>query len=391
MSLNEKNKSKITILFLGTQMAVGGAQKVLFMQADWFHVQGYNVLTAYFYDKENFNFEWTSKYPYPVIDLQSWQNGANPFKNGLRLFRGLIRLWRLLRREKVNIIETFTPDSNLLGLVIARLAGVPVRIASHHGVIENRSRWLMRFHGLLVNRGFADTLVAVSERVQRIAVEEDGVKPEKVALILNGIEPLKPFLPTSKYRAQLQAELKIASSQYIVLSVGRVTSQKGHIYLLEAIPDILEHFPDTVFLIAGEGPLRKSLHEESIRMGVVNNIHFLGSRSDIPELLSIADIFVLPSLSEGMPIALLEAMSMAVPVIASNLDQISAFVKHEQQGILVEPKDVVALSESIMRLLENKNLRENLGSAGQILVRDCYTADQMCRQYEQLFLRKFGV
>lgn len=389
MSINEK-KSKITILFLGTQMAVGGAQKVLFMQSDWFHAQGYHVFTAYFYDKENLKSAWNSKCLYPVIDLQSWQNGANPFKNGLRLFGGLVQLWRVLRREKVNIIETFTPDSNLLGLVVARLAGVPVRIATHHGVIEGRSRWLMRLHGWLINLGFANLLVAVSERVQQIAIEEDGIKPEKVEVILNGIEPLKPALPSSEIRKHLQSELQIPPFQFIVLAVGRVTAQKGQIYLLRAIPDILEYFPDTVFLIAGDGPLRKHLLAEAVKMGIDQHIHFLGTRSDIPDLLSAADLFVMPSLSEGMPIALLEAMDMSVPIVVSNLEQISAFVTHKQHGLLVEPKDVRALANSIVLMLDDKPLREKLGSAGQALVQDRYTVDRMCQQYEQLFIRESG-
>jgi len=391
MSNSEGNQSKNKILFLGTQMAVGGAQQVLFSQASWFHKRGYSVSVAFFYDKENLNTQWDEKYPYPIIDLQAWQKGKNVIANIFSLFFGMIRLWKLFHREKISIVETFTPDSNMLGLLIARLAGVPVRIATHHGVIEGRPHFLMRLHGWMVNQNFANLLVAVSERVQQIAIEDDGIMPEKVKVILNGIEPLKPALPSSEIRKQLQTEVQVPPFQFIVLSVGRVTAQKGQIYLLRAIPDILECFPDTVFLIAGEGPLRKHLQAEAVKMGVDQYIHFLGTRSDIPDLLSVADLFVMPSLSEGMPIALLEAMDMSVPVVVSNLEQISAFVTHKQHGLLVEPKDVSALTNSIVLMLDDKPLREKLGSAGQALVRESYTLDRMCQQYEQLFIREIGV
>jgi glycosyltransferase involved in cell wall biosynthesis len=388
MNESIENKKQITILFLGTQMAVGGAQKVLFLQADWFQSQGYNVVTAYFYDKENLKDAWNDKYDYPVIDLGSWQDGSNPIENGFRLLIGLYRLWKLYRQENIQIVETFTPDSNLLGLIVARLAGVPVCIASYHGLIEGRSSRWMRLHAWLVNSSFVDKIVAVSERVRRIAVDEDGIKSEKVEVILNGIEPLQLSQPAQIIREKIRAELKIPDPGFLVLSVGRVTVQKGHTYLLDAVPSVLEEFPDTVFLIAGDGHLRESLVEMALQLDLGSSVYFLGTRNDIPDLLSATDLFVMPSLWEGMPIALLEAMEMGLPVVVSNLDEISAFVKDEQQGLLVEPKNVAALSEAIIRMLTSKSLRMELAVAGQAMVRQQYTVDQMCRQYEKLFQRE---
>jgi len=380
-----------SILFLGTQMAVGGAQQVLFFQANWFHQQGYRVLTAFFYDKENLADSWSDRYPFPVIDLGAWKHPSNPILNVFSLVTGLLRLWSILRKERISIIETFTPDSNMLGLIIARLAKVPVRIASHHGVIEGRSGVLVRIHGKLINWGFANRLVVVSERVQQIAIQDEGVRPDKVQIILNGIPAFDPDLVSAKARAKLLDELDIKGDQPFVLSVGRVTEQKGHRYLLDAVPTILEKFPKTVFVIAGEGTLRNELQEKTIQMGIDQHVQFLGTRTDIQALLFLADVFVLPSISEGMPIALLEAMGMGVPTTASNLDQIAAFVEDRQRGILFHPKDSTALSESILDFLEDKNLRLRIGSAGQSLVQECYTVDQMCKAYERLFLSERGV
>ncbi len=115
-------------------------------------------------------------------------------------------------------------------------------------------------------------------------------------------------------------ELGLHPDGLLVLSVGRLTEQKGHIYLLEAIPGIIEQFPSTVFAIAGDGPLRAELEARAERLGISKSVHFLGMRSDVPALLQMAHIFALPSLWEGLPIALLEAMAAGLPVVATRVE-----------------------------------------------------------------------
>jgi len=376
-----------SILFLGSQMAVGGAQRVLFTQAQWFHDKGYKVIAAYFYDKENLKDEWERLYPFPVIDLNARRSGANPVANFVLLVGGAARLWKLLRKYKIDVIETFTPDSNLVGLFVARMAGVSVRVASHHGYIEGAPGWRAKVHGWIVNHGIADSLVAVSERVRRIAVDEEGIRPDLVKVILNGIEPVLPPKNSTQIRNALHEEFGLSPEDFVYLSVGRLVVQKGHTYLLEAAKLVLERYPEhSVFMIAGEGHLRENLEQKVRQLGLDRVVYFLGNRSDIPDLLSLADVFVLPSLWEGLPLAVLEAMSAGLPVIATRVEGVEAVITDGENGFLLPSKDVQALTEAMIDIREDGTARRVFGEINADLVHKEFTIDRMCKHYEELFL-----
>ena len=377
----------LSILFLGTQMAVGGAQRVLLTQALWFHERGYLVTVAFLYDKERLQDQWQSEYPFPVIDLGMRRIGGAPGKNIGLLLKGLLRLWGLLHHERFDIIETFTPHSNLLGLPLAFLSGVPARIGSHHGKIENIPHFWERLHGAMVNSRIASSLVTVSKRVSWLATQIEGVQPERITLIPNGVG-IPPEGTFDRQDMQLvRREIAVEEGAHLVISVGRLTSQKGHIILLDAIPRVLQHFPKTVFALVGDGPLRDDLEQQGIRLGIENVIRLVGVRGDIFRLLSAADVFVLPSLSEGMPLALLEAMGMGVPILASNLEGIASVVEHGRHGLLIPAGEVESLSLALVRVLGDASLREQLAANGKQLVLANYTLDRMCEEYENLFLR----
>jgi glycosyltransferase involved in cell wall biosynthesis len=376
-----------SILFLGSQMTVGGAQRVLFNQAEWFFEKGYEVITAFFYDKENLKEQWDSAYPFPVIDLCARRLRANRVTNFFLLVAGMFRLWNLLRKNEFDVIETFTPDSNLLGLLVARLKGVPVRIASHHGYIEGTPVWRKLAHGWMINNGFAHVVVAVSESVRRIAIDDEGIRPDLVKVILNGIEPVRPSKPPAQIRTRLQNELGLKPGDFIYLSVGRLTLQKGHTYLLDAVTKVLARFPSTtVFIIAGEGHQRENLEKKAVDLGVEKIVHFLGNRSDVSDLLSISDVFVLPSLSEGLPLALLEAMGAGLPVVSTRVGGVESVISDGENGYLLPSKDVDALSSALIKIRDDVSARQAFGRRNAALVQREFTNDQMCIRYEKIFL-----
>ncbi len=156
------SNQKLSILLLGTQIATGGAQKVLLDQANWFLQRGHKVSAVFFYDRDNLLSKWQAVSDFPIVDLKAFRKGAGLFTKGALLVQGLLSLWKLFRREKFDVIETFTHDSNILALPVAWLAGVPVCIATHHGVIEGIPRWRERLHAWIVNRNIAQVLVTVS-------------------------------------------------------------------------------------------------------------------------------------------------------------------------------------------------------------------------------------
>ena len=136
----------LSILLLGTQMATGGAQKVLLDQARWFHERGHKVSVIFLYDKEGLHEKWQAFTPVKIVNLKAFRGHGKGLENIFPFIKGLFSLWGFLRREKIDVIETFTHDSNMVALPIAWLARVPVRIATHHGVIEGFSRWRMFIH-----------------------------------------------------------------------------------------------------------------------------------------------------------------------------------------------------------------------------------------------------
>ena len=378
------NSKKISLLFLGSQMTTGGAQRVLLDQANWFASRGYRVIAAFLYDKDDLYEQWQATTAFPLINLNSWGPG-NRLKNVYRLLRGMLRLYRLMVREQFCAVETFTHHANLIGLPIAWVANVPLRIATHHGGAEGFPGWVIRVHQLVTNAGIATSLVAVSEHVRRQALTHERIRADRILVIPNGIDVNTGEKFSHHERRKLRLTLGIEPDDFLVLTVGRLQEPKGHVFLLEAIPAVLESFPNTVFAFAGEGQLREDLESKARSLDITAAVHFLGNRPDIPSLLGVSDCFVLPSIWEGLPIALLEAMAAGLPVVATKVGGIEEVVTDNRNGLLVEPANPMALSRAIIQLLSSEEHRKHLGSAGKALVNEKYTLDQMCLRYEQLF------
>ena len=379
-SIDQTRSTKPRILLLGSQMAVAGAQHVLLNQADWLRSHGYTVTAAFLYDRDGLQDVWQAGRDFSINNLHFRTPGAGTLRNSLSLITGLLNLTRLLRRQHFQVIETFTHHSNLIGCSLAWLKGVPVRIASHHGRLEHIPKWLERFHAWMVNSGIASRLVVVSQDVARQAVEE-GIKPDRLALIHNGVKEQN----SNPHRAvAYRSELLPDTGGKLILSVGRFTYQKGHTFLLQAMPDVLSRFPQTVLALAGDGLLRSDLEVEAERLNIQGHVHFLGVRSDIPDLMAAADIFVLPSRSEGLPLVLLEAMSVGLSVIATDVPGVNDALDGGRCGIIIPTEDPQAISAGLLHLLADETLRGQLGQAARDRFRQEYTLDRMMSRYLDL-------
>lgn len=381
----QPSKQNIPIVFLGSQMEVAGAQRMLISQARWFQKAGYPASAVFFYDKQGLEETWQAANQFPLVSLQAKKPGADPVSNVLRLMRSLWRLFRLLQGQAKAVVA-FTPHSNLLGLPVAWLAGVPVRIGTHHGHIEGSSRLLSWLHGHLVNSRLCSAMVAVSSQVKDYAIREEGCDARKIVMIENGIEPIDAIYGDPSLRKRIRKQLGFGEEDFLVLTVGRLAVQKGHTYLLEAIPKIVFRYPKLHFLFAGDGPLRGQLETQAKKNGVSERVRFLGIRDDVGELLSASDAFVQPSLWEGLSLALLEALMAGVPVLATSVEGVVDVVEHEKSALLVPPKDAAALSDALRRLVEDEDLRMRLSSQGQTRAEKSYSIDTMCRSYEKLIL-----
>lgn len=372
--------SKPSILLLGTQMEVAGAQRVLLSQAGYFHQQGYPVQAVFFYDKQGLASEWGASHPFPVLSLGGWQHGDSGLMNLLRLPGALLRLFRLAR--KAHVIITYTPHSNLLGLPVAWLAGTAVRLGSHHGHIENAPGPLSWLHGWLTNSRLCTRMICVSNQVRSLAMRDEGAHPSKLVVIDNGIQPPSHAALSPQQKASLRQALGVAPDQILCITVGRLMQQKGHTFLLDAIQQL--DAPQARFVFVGQGPLQAELEDKAQHLGINARLIFAGVRTDVPALLDAADVFVQPSLWEGMSLALLEAMFAGLPIVATRIEAATDVLQHEATALLVEPQDPASLAEGLQRMLADPALGARLGAAAQRRARQHYTVDVMGAAYLDL-------
>ncbi len=372
----------LSVLLLGTQMATGGAQRVLLDQALWFHEHGHKVTAMFLYDKEGVQKKWQAASPFPIIDLKAFSGRGKGIKNIFPLIKGLFSLWNFLCKEKVDVIETFTHDSSMAALPIAWLARVPARIATHHGVIEGVSRWRELVHTWMVNHNIAHKLVAVSQKMYHASLRE-GVQPERIITILNGISPL-PIENRSRFEIRKEAGMDVDTP--VLITVGRLVYAKAHEVIIASMPAVLKEFPNAKVEIYGDGVLRRDLQAQIERLDLSDSVKLPGQTDNVARHLAAADVFILSSRSEGLPIALLEAMSAGLPCIATQVEGVDEALTEGEHGLTVPVENPEALAQAILQLLRDPEARKRMGAAARLHVSKYYTVDRMCGQYLELML-----
>lgn len=296
----------------------------------------------------------------------------------LSLPRVLVQLTRAFRQFRPAVLQTFLFHGNLVGRIAGRLAGVP-KIVAGIRVADRRSPWYGRIDRW--TSWFVDHNVCVSQGVLDFSVNVTGLSPRKLSVIPNGVE-------ASQFAQASPADLKslgIPAGAAVVLTVGRLEQQKGLTFLLQAAATVLKTHPECHFLIAGDGPDRTSLETLANTLGIADSIHLAGPRSDVPELMKAARVFVLPSLWEGMPNALLEAMAAGLPAIATSVEGSSEIIDPDQNGLLVRPADSTELAEAIERLLDEPDTSARLAQSAQLTVEKRFTTLAATHAYDALY------
>jgi glycosyltransferase involved in cell wall biosynthesis len=301
----------------------------------------------------------------------------------------LFRILRHLKAQRYDIVHTHSSKAGALGRTAAVLARVPHVVHTPH--VFPFSQVNLPYYRKVLYRLIEKLMGAVSDRIiavsawQRALALKSGIgRPDRVTLIHNGV-PL-PSEAGPAGRRRIRKELGVERSEILVGTAGRIMAQKGHKLLVEAAAMLLDLHPQLRFFIAGSGelehPLRATINQLS---WCRQRISLLGDRTDMPDLLAAADVFVLPSLWEGMPYALIEAMAAGKPVICANVGGMEEAVTDGENGLLVRAGDSVALASAIARLVEDPGLRKRLGEAAQRTVSEHFRAEDKLQQLARLY------
>jgi len=226
----------------------------------------------------------------------------------------------------------------------------------------------------------ASKVLAVSKKEKELLIKR-GVNKKKITVVYNGID-LTPYLQSVNIENK-KNKLEIDKNATIIGTVARLTPVKGIHFFIQSIPKILSQQPSSIFLIVGDGYIRKELEDFAVKIGIKESIIFTGYRKDIPSLLKIFDIFVMPSLKEGLPYAVIEAMAASKPVVATNVAGNNELVVNGKTGILCASKNPDALSEAIISLLNDKDKIINMGKKGFNLIKKNYSITNIIKQLEQ--------
>ncbi|MCX6743999.1 MAG: glycosyltransferase [Candidatus Parcubacteria bacterium] len=255
------------------------------------------------------------------------------FQKKSKLGLGLIwQLRKLLKQIKPQIVHTHLFGGDTWGRIAAVLVGVPVIISTEHNMGENET-WLMKKIKLILS-WFTVIIIAVSQGVKAYSVKAEGIKAEKIEVIYNGVD-----LTRFAYRGAREIEAK----QIKAVVVGRLEEQKGHQYLIAALPKILQKYPGFILDIIGQGSLEETLKDQVKQLGLKDKVNFMGTSTEIEKILSQMDLFILPSVWEGLGIVILEAQAAGLAVLGSNVGGIKEIIKSGQNGLLFEPKDPDAI------------------------------------------------
>jgi glycosyltransferase involved in cell wall biosynthesis len=301
--------------------------------------------------------------------------------------------WRftsLLRRWKINILHCHQFQSTRVAAPLARLAGVPIVIETTHVRESWRKGWIkgsFRIDRLVSH--FVDHYVAVSQANARYLVEEKGLPREKVTVIENGVR-LQRFDPSRPPVPGLKQKLGFNEEDPVLMVVARLEPQKGHAVLMEAMTRIRQRFANARLICVGDGALRAELEQQVRSLGLGEAVRFVGYQPNVEDWLALADVTVLPSYFEGLPLVAVECLAAGRPLVATAVDGTPEVVIDGRTGLTVPAGDPVALAGAIVRLLSDRDLGGRLAHAGREWVLGRFSEEQQAERTAALYHRLWG-
>lgn len=295
---------------------------------------------------------------------------------------GLLNMIWILRRKQFDVAITLLFVSDIVGRTLAHIAGVPYIVTS----IQTRDEFYRGWQRWLERRTicWADVVHMCSKNIRDFAVKEEGVPTDRVRVITNSIQ-VDDFA-VAVDRGVLRTEFGLTPADKLVVSLGRLTSQKGYDILLEAVAMLAS--PDVHLLLAGKGEDEVKLREQAKALGIEARVHFAGYRRDVPRLLGGLDLYIQPSRFEGMPMAILQAMAASCPIVATAVDGAREQIVDGIHGWLVPPENAPALAEVIQSALSDPVEAKRRGCAAHQRVLEEFSLEAMITSWEKMLLKQ---
>jgi glycosyltransferase involved in cell wall biosynthesis len=299
----------------------------------------------------------------------------------------LPRLVRFLRRGDFHVVHTHLFGADFWGRLASMLAGLPIRVSTIHSPYVD-----YQWKNFAADRALAcwtDHFIAVSNTAMSFTLNKVPIPPEKFTWIPNPV-PAELFVNPAVSDAELDefcATWSIDREAPVIGTIGRLSEQKGHVYLVEAARQVIERVPEAQFVIVGEGPKRSELEKEIRRLGLANRVILTGVQQNPLICYRLFDLFVLSSLWEGTPLVLIEAMMAGLPVVATSVDGVKETLVHEETGLLVPPKDSGTLAQALLLILQDHSLRSMLTKRARDVAVSRFDAPVVVEQYETLYKR----
>ncbi|MFC1804621.1 glycosyltransferase [Candidatus Omnitrophota bacterium] len=364
------------ILFLHDNLEAGGAEQLRLSLLKTIDRDQYDVRVCCI-SRRGMIGEKIQRLGFPVDEL-----GLDPHpKNIFTTFR----IIKYLRQQKIDILHTCLFNANLHGRIAGYLCRIPRMISEIHGQhYEFKGlRYLPHLFAERLLFRLSDAIICCSERSREDIIKQERLSPERVIAITNCIDPSLYQLTQS--RNSLREKLGIGDEPALI-TVASFWKMKGHIYLLEALSELKRQGYVFKWICAGDGPLKENIRSSCLDLGLAKETVFLGRVSNIADYLNASDLFILPSLSEALPIALLEAMYMGLPCIVTDVGFNKELIKENVNGIVIKPRDKEGLKRAIIFCFKNKELIKAFGCNNKAKVEKEYLlSDNYTRRFYEIW------
>jgi glycosyltransferase involved in cell wall biosynthesis len=369
---------KIKLLYVITALNIGGAEMMLYRMLKSLEKDRYEIKVVSIINKG------------AVGNLIHNDLGIEVYALGISNFIGIIygigKLKKYITNFKPEIVHSHMVHANLITRVTRLLYRFPVLICTVHNLEEKGSKKSGWIREMLYR--LTDPLCDLTTQVSRIGLEKyigkKIVSPNKIVYIPNGID-LRNFT-VDKNNSNNLIEILNLKEKFVLLAVGSLTIQKDYPNMLKAIKMVKPQFPELILLIAGSGPLMVELKNLAKELEIDDTVVFLGIRNDIPDLMSLADLYIISSSWEGLPIVLLEAAASKLPIVATEVGGNSEVVINNKNGFVVPAKNAEALSKSIVKIVNmNGEERNKMGEYGFNYVKENYALDKILNRWEQIY------